>query len=189
MGYLKYLRDLWKNPQKNNPDGYRELLLKARREQVTVRLHRPTNIARARTLGYKPKQGVIVVRQRVIRGGRMRADIKGGRRSAHSHQSKIVKKNYQQVAEERVAVKYKNCEVLNSYKVIEDGKNLWYEVILVDREHPAVKADKNLYGIAKQKGRAQRGLTSAGRKARGLRKKGQGAEKIRPSLRANKRTH
>jgi len=32
-----------------------------------------------------------------------------------------------------------------------------------------------------------RGLTSAGRKSRGLRGKGKGFEKIRPSLRANKR--
>ncbi len=44
-----------------------------------------------------------------------------------------------------------------------------------------------LKNIAKKKGRAFRGLTSAGRKSRGLRRKGKGAEKVRPSLRANKR--
>ena len=37
------------------------------------------------------------------------------------------------------------------------------------------------------KGRAFRGLTSAGKKSRGLRNKGKGAEKIRPSLKSNKR--
>ncbi len=189
MGYLKYLRDLWKKPQKNNPEGYRALLLKVRREPSTLRIERPTNISRARSLGYKPKQGVIIVRQRLLRGGRMRPNITGGRRSAHAHQSKIVKKNYQQVAEERAQAKYKNCEVLNSYKLIEDGKYFWFEVILLDREHPAVKADKNLKGVAKQHGRAHRGLTSAGRKARGLRKKGKGSEKNRPSLRSKKRLH
>ncbi len=187
MGYLAYVKKLWQHPKEN--EHYRELLLAARREPVTVRLERPTNIARARSLGYKPKQGVIVVRQRLLRGGRMRPDIKGGRRSAHARQSKIVKKNYQQIAEERVAAKYKNCEVLNSYKILEDGKHLWYEVILVDRLHPAVLADKNLKGVAKQQNRTFRGLTSAGRKARGLRKKGQGSEKNRPSLRAKKRLH
>ncbi|TFG95481.1 50S ribosomal protein L15e, partial [Candidatus Thorarchaeota archaeon] len=31
-------------------------------------------------------------------------------------------------------------------------------------------------------GRDSRGLTSAGKRSRGLRKKGQGAEKVRPSL-------
>lgn len=189
MGYLKYVKELWKKPKENNREGYRALLLKVRREPVTTRVDRPTNIARARSLGYKPKQGVVVVRQRVGRGGRMREDIKGGRRSAHSGQSKIVKKNYQQVAEERAQEKYQNCEVLNSYKVIEDGKFAWYEVILVDRHAPTVLADKNMSSVATQYGRTNRGLTSAGRKARGMRNKGQGSEKIRPSLRANKRTH
>lgn len=189
MGYLKYVRELWKKPQQNMKEGYRELLLKVRREPVTVRLDRPTNIARARTLGYKPKNGVIVVRQRVLRGGRMNPDIKGGRRTAHAGQRKVVKKNYQQVAEERAAVKYKNCEVLNSYLLMSDGKSSWYEIILVDRESPDVLADPRLAGVARQHGRAQRGLTSAGRKARGLLHKGQGAEKNRPSLRSHLRLH
>ena len=77
-------------------------------------------------------------------------------------------------------------EVLNSYFLAKDGTYSWYEVILVDREHPAVKADKQLSGIAKQRGRVFRGLTSAGRKMRGLRWKGKGAEKVRPSANARK---
>ncbi len=187
MGYLKYVKKLWQQPKQANSEGYRALLLKVRREPVTVRVERPTNIARARSLGYKAKQGVIVVRQRVQRGGRMRPDIKGGRRSAHSGQRKTLKKNYQQIAEERAQSKYKNCEVLNSYRLLEDGKSAWYEVILLDRTHPSVLADTRLAGVARQRGRAQRGLTSAGRKSRGLRKKGLGVEKNRPSLRAKKR--
>jgi len=189
MGYLTYVKKLWQQPKKNMPDSFRELLLKMRREPVTVRLERPTNIARARSLGYKPKQGVVVIRQRVNRGGRMRPDIKGGRRTAHSGQNKVLKKNYQQVAEERAQVKHKNCEVLGSYKLAEDGHYAWYEIIMIDRMHPAVLADARYASIATQKGRSQRGLTSAGRKARGLRQRGSGAEKQRPSLRAHKRLH
>jgi len=78
-----------------------------------------------------------------------------------------------------------NLEVLNSYWVGEDGRYKWFEVILVDRSHPAILSDPQLSQIAKQRGRVYRGLTSAGRRARGLRRKGKGAEKIRPSLRAN----
>ncbi len=189
MGYLKYVRKLWQNPAENLGERYRELLLQVRREPVTVRLERPTNIARARTLGYKPKQGVVVVRQRITRGGRMRPDIKGGRRSAHSYQSKILKQSLQAIAEQRAASKYLNCEVLNSYHLLSDGKASWYEIILVDRHAPTVLADKNLAGVAGQRGRAFRGITSAGRKSRGLRVKGQGAEKIRPSLRSHNRLH
>ena len=89
--------------------------------------------------------------------------------------------NYQWIAETRVARKYVNCEVLNSYYVTKDGQNYWYEVILVDRSHPAVKKDKTTSWISDKKGRVFRGQTSAGRKARGLRNKGKGAEKMRPS--------
>ncbi len=177
MGYLKYVRELWKKPTEKMREAHRQLLLKLRREPVTVRLRRPTRIDRARSLGYRAKQGVIVVRQRVNRGGRMRPDIRAGRRSAHSGQQKTLEKNYQRVAEERVASKYKNCEVVNSYKLTEDGKHAWYEVLLVERNHPVVRADARLAPIAAQRGRARRGLTSAGRKGRGLRKKGMGAEK------------
>lgn len=80
-------------------------------------------------------------------------------------------------------------EVLNSYWVGEDGKHKWYEVILVDPYHPAIKADPQLNWLCtgKHRGRAFRGLTSAGKKGRGLRNKGIGAEKVRPSIRAHGR--
>ena len=42
-----------------------------------------------------------------------------------------LKKNIQVIAEERVADKYPNTEVLNSYYVGEDGLYKYYEVILV----------------------------------------------------------
>jgi large subunit ribosomal protein L15e len=95
------------------------------------------------------------------------------------------KKNLQWIAEERAARKFPNMEVLSSYWVGEDGKYKWFEVILVDRNHPAIMADKQLSWITTKRGRVFRGLTSAGRKARGLRRRGRGAEKVRPSLRAN----
>lgn len=189
MGYLKYVRDLWKKPKANMPELYKQRLLSWRREPVTVRLERPTRIDRARSLGYKAKQGFVMVRQRVIKGGRMREQFKAGRRSKHMRRVKVVSKNYNQIAEERAQRKYTNCEVLNSYWVGEDGQYKWYEVILVSRDHPRILSDKQLSWIAKpaHKGRVFRGLTSAGRKSRGLRNKGKGAEKVRPSNRANKR--
>jgi len=125
----------------------------------------------------------------VSRGGRKREQWSGGRRSKAQRRQKIVGKNYRQVAEERVQRKYKNCEVLNSYWVAQDGKYYWYEVIMVDRDHPQILKDKNLKFVAQKqhKGRVFRGLTSAGKKTRGLRNKGKGAEKIRPSQKAKKR--
>ena len=189
MGYLKYVKKIFQQPSDEAKEVSRARLLTMRREPVTVRIERPTNLPAARSLGYRPKQGVVVVRQRVLRGGRQRPDIKGGRRSAHATQRKDVKKNYQQVAEERANKAYKNCEVLGSYQVTKDGTHYWYEVVMVDRYHPAILADRQLAQVATERGRAYRGKTSAGRRGRGLRKKGIGAEKIRPGLRANKRLH
>ena len=189
MGFYKYVRQAWKSPKETMPELWKERLQKWRRSPSTVRVERPTRIDRARSLGYKAKPGFIVVRQRVSRGGRMRPKIRRGRRSKHFRRKLILSKNYQQVAEERANRKYINCEVLNSYWVAEDGKYYWYEIILLDRTHPAVITDKDRGWITmkQHKGRAGRGLTSAGRKSRGLRHKGQGAEKVRPSLRAKKR--
>ena len=88
----------------------------------------------------------------------------------------------------RVAKKYTNMEVLNSYLIGKDGVHYFYEVILVDRVAPEIKSDKELGPFVKApKKRSLRGLTSAGRKARGLRNSPVKAPKVRPSLRANRR--
>lgn len=131
----------------------------------------------------------MVIRQRVSKGGRMRESFSSGRRPKHMRRKKIVAKNYQQICEERVSRKYTNCEIINSYKVAEDGLYYWYEVIIADKYSPSIINDKKLGWVLFSKGKSFRGLTSAGRKSRGLNKKGIGAEKIRPSLRAKGRRH
>lgn len=189
MGTYKYIRQAWKKPKESLPELWKSRLILWRRQPATVRIERPTRLDRARSLGYRAKQGIIVARQRVLRGGRQKPKPAGGRRSKRMSRRKIVGKNYQQVAEERASKSFRNCEVLNSYYVAKDGRYYWYEIILVDKSHPAVIADPRLSWIAKQqhKGRVFRGLTSAGRKSRGLRHKGKGAEKARPSRRAKGR--
>ncbi len=180
MGLYKYLKEAWR---KNSNSIIKNNTLKWRKEPVTVRIERPTRLDRARALGYKPKQGIILVRQRVERGGRQREKIRKGRRSRHYRHRKVLDMSYQTVAEQRAARKYTNCEVLNSYYVGQDGRHYWYEIILVERVHPGIDKDKNLNWITNpsNKGRAFRGLTSSAKKSRGLRTKGKGAEKNRPS--------
>jgi len=185
MGLYKYVRDLWKKPRVNMPELMKERLIKWRKEPTVVRLERPTRIDKARSLGYKAKPGFIVARFHLTRGGHTRPDIKGGRRTKAQRQTLVLDKNYQQIAEERCNKKFPNCEVLNSYLVAKDGKTSWYEVILVDRDHPAIKNDSNISWISNQRGRVYRGLTSAGKKSRGLRYKGKGSEKARPSRNAS----
>ena len=187
MGVYKYLVNAWRSEP---TPADKDRLVLWRREPVTFRIKHPTRLDRARALGYRAKPGIFLVRQRVNRGGHTRPDISGGR---HSHNMGIrlnLRKNYQLIAEERAGKAYVNCEVLNSYYVAQDGKHFWYEVILVDKSHPAVQSDHRIGWIAEpqHKGRVHRGLTSAGHKTRGLRNKGKGSEKARPSRRAHSRS-
>jgi large subunit ribosomal protein L15e len=177
MGMYKYLREAWKQPKKTIGDIQSQRILKWRNESSTVRVEKPLRLDRARSLGYKAKQGYLVVRQRVRRGGRQREKFSGGRRSRHMRRKKIVKKNYQWVAEERANRKYTNCEVLNSYFVGRDKDFYYYEVLLADKSHPVIM--KDLPWTQKATRRVFRGLTSAGKKSRGLRNTGVGAEKVR----------
>jgi large subunit ribosomal protein L15e len=188
MGYLTYVKQQWNKKDEHN-DLWKERLIAWRKEPATLRLEHPTRIDRARALGYKAKQGYIVVRERIKRGGRMRADIKGGRRTAHSGQRLTLHSNLQKIAELRAVKAYPGLEVLNSYFVAKDGISAWYEIILVDKTQPSIAADHRINWMVLQRDRAGRGLTSAGKKSRGMRNKGMGAEKIRPSRRANLRRH
>ncbi len=187
MSLYKHVRESWKKPREN--ELWQERLVAWRKEPVTARLEHPTRIDRARSLGYKAKQGYVVVRQRVIRGGHTRPQIKRGRRPKRSGIRLSLRKSYQQICEERAQKKFANLVVLNSYWVAEDGYYCWYEVILVDPEHPVIKSDPKINWICQGKNRSRvfHGKTSAGRKGRGLRGKGHGFEKARPSRRAHLR--
>ncbi len=167
-----------------------ERLIKWRKEGTITPIEHPTRLDRARSVGYKAKQGITLVRIKVRRGGLRKRKISKGRRPRRKGILKItMNKNIQRIAEERVQKHYPNMEVLNSYAVGQDGLHKWYEVILVDPYSPSVLSDRNLNWISDpaHSSRAYRGLTSAGKRGRGLRWKGKGAEKVRPSIRANDR--
>lgn len=187
--FYGYIRDAWKKPDETYVRDLRwERLQEWRKEGSITRIRRPTRIDRARTLGYKAKQGIIVVRAKVRRGGMRKSRYVRGRRTQRMGKNKMTTgMSIQRISEERASRKYPNMEVLNSYWVAEDGRSKWYEVILVDPSHPVIKSDKNLNWICAntEKGRAFRGKTSAGKKGRGMMTRGKGTEKTRPSLRSN----
>ncbi len=169
----------------------RNRLIEWRKEKKSiVKVDKPLNIPRARELGYKAKEGVVVVRIRVRKGSGLHRRPIRGRRPKRMGVTKLTRRtNIKSMAEARVSKKYPNCEVLNSYKVGMDGKNHYYEVIIIDTSSPSIIKDKDLNWLCEpqHKGRADRGKTSAGKKHRGLRGKGEGYEKVRPSMKANSR--
>jgi len=184
MGITKYLRKIWKKPDKK---VLRERMISWRKSKTVEKVDKPLRLDRARALGYKAKKGVIIARVRVKRGGRKKTRPRKGRRSKRMTSKKVLKMNYKWVAESRAGRKFKNLEVLNSYLIGKDGMHYFFEVILIDPSKPEIKNDKELSFLTKKgnKRRVFRGLTSAGKKSRGLRKKHN--KKVRPSVRAGKR--
>jgi len=185
MGLTKYLREAWKKPDEK---VLRDRMTEWRRGETIVRVEKPLRLDRARSLGYKAKKGVVVVRVRVNRGGHKRTRPRKGRRSKRMHIRKNLTMNYKEIAEQKTARKFDNMEVLNSYQIGKDGMHYFFEVILVDRSSPEVLSDKQLAPLVlAPKKRGLRGITSTARRARGLRNSPIKAPKVRPSLRANSR--
>ncbi len=137
-------------------------------KHAVERITRPTRPARARSLGYRAKQGFVVVRARIGKGSRKRPNPRKGRKPTKIGLYFTPKQSLQAISEKRAARKFPNLEVLNSYSVGKSGTHHFFEVILVDPHHPVIRADPKISWILKQRRRVFRGLTSAARKSRGL---------------------
>jgi large subunit ribosomal protein L15e len=151
-----------------------------------VRLTGPSRIAKAHQMGYKAKQGYVVYRIRIRKGGRRRVASKNrlyGKNRTHHIYKLTPKLNLQSLAENKAGRVLPSLRLLNSYWINEDGAYKYYECIFVDPMHPAIQHDAKINWICDNvhTRREARGLTSAGRKHRALLGKGKGYRKMRPS--------
>jgi large subunit ribosomal protein L15e len=123
----RHMQQAWRKPKASYvQDLMRQRVVIWRKQPIVNRIEKPTRIDRARRLGYKAKKGFVVVRIRIRRGGRRKPRPKMGRRQKRMGVSKYTPaKSIKLIAEERVARKYPNLEVLNSYWVWEDGVSKW----------------------------------------------------------------
>lgn len=187
--FYSHIKDAWKNPDDGKLAELQWQRKQDWREEGAIeRIDRPTRLDKARELGYKAKQGVVVARVSVRKGGSRKERFKAGRRTKRQGVNRVSRRiSIPRIAEERASRKFRNLRVLNSYWVGEDGSQKWHEIILVDPNHPAIENDDDLSWICEDQhqGRAFRGLTSSGTKGRGQRTRGKGTEHNRPSIRAN----
>ena len=141
----RYLNETWHKMLRERPPELKSKLMRFRREPRIIRLDRPSRLDRARRLGYKAKQGFVVLRVRVPKGGMRRRRPRSGRRQKALGTVKI-KGGYsaQEVAEERAGRTHPNLVVLGSYYLVEDGRYYWYEVVMVDPNHPSIIADDEI---------------------------------------------
>jgi len=136
---------VWLKMWKENSTELRAKAVIWRTQNALTRIERPSRIARARRLGYKAKQGIIVVRMRVGAGGMRKQRPTGGRRPKHLGVTRIkAAVSMKQVAERRVLEKHPNMKLFGSYFLYKDGMYFWFEVILADKSHNSIIKDKEL---------------------------------------------
>ncbi|HXV51449.1 MAG TPA: 50S ribosomal protein L15e [Nitrosopumilaceae archaeon] len=136
---------LWLQMVKDNTQQLRDRATLWRKQNAIIRIDKPTRIQRARRVGYKAKQGIVVVRMRVGTGGMRKQRPVAGRRPKHLGVVRIkADVSMKQVAERRVLERYPNMKLLGSYFLYKDGMHYWFEVILADPSHARIAKDKEL---------------------------------------------
>ena len=136
---------VWLKLLHENAPEIRDRVVQWRKQNAVTRIEKPSRIQRARRLGYKAKQGIIVIRMRVGTGGMRRKRPRSGRRPKHLGVTRIkADVSMKQVAENRVLERYPNMKLLGSYFVYKDGMHYWFEIILADPSHPSIAKDKEL---------------------------------------------
>ncbi|KAL9256888.1 Large ribosomal subunit protein eL15-like protein [Drosera capensis] len=181
MGAYKYVLELWRKKQSDVMRFIQRVRCWEYRQLPSiVRVTRPTRPDKARCLGYKAKQGFVVYRVRVRCGGRKRPVPKGivyGKPTNQGVTQLKFQRSKRSVAEN---VLVGNLVVLGfstltgSTGYIADSTYKYFEVILIDPAHNAVRNDPRINWTCNpvHKHRELRGLTSAGKKYRGLRGRG-----------------
>jgi len=169
-GFYQSLRTIWKKPKENLGDILRTRLAEWRKQNVVVRAEKPTRLDAARELGYKAKLGYVVARVRVKKGGRRRRKPEKGRGPRHAGLVHFTPKGLQWIAEEKAQRKFSNLEVLNSYETGDDGVSKWFEIVMIDPNHPNIINDPKINWITNPANRRRvfHGLTSSAKKSRGL---------------------
>lgn len=130
MGAYKYMRKSFTSLYKARGLALRSRLAAWRSSFRVERVEKPTNVIRARQLGYKARKYFVIARVRVAKGKRTRPKYSLGRKPAKT--VKYVSPAFDAAwrAEQKAAKKFRNLKVVGSYYVGEDGMHKYYEVVM-----------------------------------------------------------
>ncbi|HYB92564.1 MAG TPA: 50S ribosomal protein L15e [archaeon] len=148
----KYQTRSWAEKDESNLIALmRQRAIEWRKESAINRIDTPIRLSKARSLGYKAKQGFVVIRVRLRRGGpRTKRPTSGRRQKRMGFKRRVSAKSMNRVAADRAANKFPNLKVLNSYWLWEDGKYKWFEVLLVDPNNPVIMSDPDVNRLIKK---------------------------------------
>src|SRR5579872_5659682 len=134
--------ETWQKVFKDKSGDILQRAIELRKGPTMTRIERPSRLDKARMFGYKAKEGVVVIRIKIAAGGMRRPRPVSGRRPKHLGVLRMKSDEpLQKVAERRVREKHANLKLLGSYLLWVDGKHRWFECIMIDPQHPAIKKD------------------------------------------------
>ncbi len=132
--------ETWQKVFKDKSGDILQRAIELRRGPTMLRLERPSRIDKARMLGYKAKEGVVVVRIRVKAGGMRRPRPVSGRRPKHLGVLRMKSDEpVQKVAERRVREKHTNLKLLGALPALGRRKA---QVVRVHNDRPCPSSDK-----------------------------------------------
>ena len=138
----RQIGETWQKVFRDKSGDILQRAIQLRKGPTMERIKRPSRLNKARMLGYKAKEGVLVIRIRIAAGGMRRQRPTSGRRPKHLGVLRMKSDEpVQKVAERRVREKHTNLKLLGSYQLWVDVKHRWYECIMIDPAHPAIKKD------------------------------------------------
>ncbi|VVB70471.1 50S ribosomal protein L15e [uncultured archaeon] len=130
MGARKYIRKSFMKAMKTRTLEYKNRIISYRKKDAKiVKLDKPTNPVRAKTLGFKQSKSYVVYRLTVRKGMRARPKPDQGRKPGKSRKFKEPGFSWQDYAENTLLKKRNNLTIVGSYKVGEDGDTTFYEVL------------------------------------------------------------
>jgi large subunit ribosomal protein L15e len=142
LALYRQIGETWQKVSREKYGDIRERAVALRRGPTMERLERPSRLDKARMFGYKAKEGVVVIRIKVNKSGMRRQRPVSGRRPKHLGVLRMRSDEpVQKVAERRVKERHSNLKLLGSYQLWVDGKHRWFECVMIDPLHPAIKND------------------------------------------------
>jgi ribosomal protein L15E len=130
MGATKYIRESFRQTMAQRAPEYRARLVKWHRQPPVVRADGPTNIPRARALGYKATKDIIVVRVRISKGKRVRRKADLGRKPGKNRKEANPGAPLSYYAMLKAAKRFSNLTPLGAYLAGETGTDKYFEVIM-----------------------------------------------------------
>ena len=110
--------------------AYKARLIRWHKQSPVVRLEGPTNIPRARGLGYKATKDILVVRVRISKGKRVRRRADLGRKPGKNRKEVNPGAPLSYYAVIKAANRFTNLSPLGVYLAGETGTDKYFEIIM-----------------------------------------------------------